>query len=234
MSGNVFKSYEYLTVKWEYPNSSPSSLPSFFACNDGIGCRSGNQVVGRCQIRGEKSTVSTDKEAVCTVHCSADQDYASNQKLHLTRKISKPFGNRKNRSCMLECSMLECSFGLRCFSFYGFSFHLIWLLLFSASKMDGVSPLPDESPSLVPSSSESFHMSMYLAPSHHMSMASESSRQVFQWMIWSDIATSLLFSKEPYNYLKGYELKCHKILFVVHFISPFFVHHQDGVRGEHV
>ena len=43
-------------------------------------------------------------------------------------------------------------------------------------KMDGVSPLPDESPSLAPSSSESFHMSMYLAPSHHMSMASESSR----------------------------------------------------------
>ena len=151
-----------------------------------------------------------------------------------------------------------------------------WAALFSVSlifsydfivflfcfKMDGVSPLPDESPSLAPSSSESFHMSMYLAPSHHMSMASESSRQVFQGMIWSDynfneetfpkivvccpadncffflkkkqLLQQVFCFQKSHTIIWRYELKCHKILFVVHFVSPFFVHHQDGVRGEHV
>ena len=77
--------------------------------------------------------------------------------------------------------MLKSSFGLRCFSFYGF-FSSDFIVIF-CFKMEGISPLPDESPSLAPSSSESFHMSMYLAPSHHMSMASESSRLVFQEII---------------------------------------------------
>ena len=51
----------------------PTVFQSLLACGDVIGCHAGNQVVVRCQTRGEKSTVRTHNETVCSVHCSADE-----------------------------------------------------------------------------------------------------------------------------------------------------------------